>query len=443
VKRSKEQVQEDLEAALAECDNIMQEKNDLEETVRRGRESDELKYETMRRELESNNLELRTTLACGEERRDEQDQEIARLRNQLAQIQEQRRADNEQSSQKKQSLENTVQQLRTQQQQSEAIIAEQATQINDLERSNNDLQATITSQETQMTDIQAQADQQLTAATSANDALNRDINTLRTEHNNALTLAQETLSTVQREMSGKLESAHVQLNELRHETDELLQTKDAIIAELQRKAQKYLDETHRKTSQLEEAQRMKSRLLMAMGLDNGQSTNRATQEPPTGKKRRSSRRERTSLVPQRPERDEDMTDDILDNSLPPQQHTQHDEQDSDSPFGSPIASLGDIGFDVEQAKSASQHTTSRRHHRATAFKIPTMRPIEAPKTIRSPPRRRQSAVVTLQPLTDASGDFVNRDLSRGSPRRKTAGFVSAKEVKLGMMEEGVRWERES
>jgi len=58
-------------------------------------------------------------------------------------------------------------------------------------------------------------------------------------------------------------------------------------------------------------------------------------------------------------------------------------------------------------------------------------------------------------LSDASGEFVNRDLTRGSPRRKTAGFVSAREVKLGMMEEGftgsgrrdrereVRWRNEN
>jgi len=436
LQRSKEQVQEDLEAALAECDTIMQEKNDLEETMQRTRDSDAQKYETMRRELDSRNLELRTILACNEERKDEQDQEIARLRRQLSQMEEQRREDNERSSQEKQALENTIQQLRSQHQQSEAIIADQATQISDLERHNNDLQATITNQETQMADIQAQTDQQLTAATAANDALTRTLDTLRTEHDHATASAQETLSVVQREMGGKLDSAHIQLDELRAQSAEEIHSKDAIIADLQRKAQKYLEQAHKKTSQLEEAQRMKGRLLMAMGLDNGQgqSDSRATQEQPTGgRKRRSSRRERASLVPpHRTEHDEDMTDDILlDDSLAVHQtqHEHDDEQDSDSRFSdSPIPSLAN----TEPTKIASQH----RHARAAAFKIPTMRPTvgEVQKTIRSPPRRRQSTAV---PLSDASAEFVNRDLARGSPRRKTAGFVSAREVKWGMMEAGL------
>ena len=212
------------------------------------------------------------------------------------------------------------------------------------------------------------------------------------------------MSKLHQELDETIRAKDAEIFEFREISSTELRDRDQKLEELQRKALKYLKECELKTVQLEEAQKLKTRLLMALGLDNGEavlsrSTFETTEEkaPPQSRQIHRTRRSKPQIE-----------------TLAARETTEYEDSESEASVASSASSHG--ALTPKRVKQRTSYTT---------FKIPSARQPET--NLRHEPslavRKRYST--GREPLVEASTGALN---FKSGVRRKSE-FVNASKIR--------------
>jgi len=271
VEHVKSRAEDDLVSVSAERAMLTHKIQGLQDQLRYAEEQADETVARMRREYESQKLELSTIIACHVERLDEQEDKLTRTERQLHEsaqlLCEQRASDGSIQESLQRSLESVETALRIE----KATNAEKDSEIGRLTTQEMSLSGNIEHLRQEIQESGTRHEQLISEHQALKDSYERQVGELRAEHDGQIRESTNQLISAQREFEDKRRTYETEQAKARHRNNEEIQSRDQEIQELRQKVQWYSKQCKYKTGELEEAHKLKTRLLTAMGVNANQA----------------------------------------------------------------------------------------------------------------------------------------------------------------------------
>lgn len=314
LRRAKDAIENDFEAAQIEADSIKEKACDLANQLKRAREDLKRELGEASRRHESAKLEMQASLACRTEQMDDQEDEIKSLRVQMQDFKKVRTDESTGWEQQRTALEQKLEAAYAHGE-AEAI---RATRTNEeLAQSKvriEELTVMLESAQTQARESDSALQQAKTDFVELEQSTRQKEKAKDEEHQCRLVELDEHLLSVRQDMEHDLRSFEVELERLKAGYETKLASKDAKLQESRRRVQHLAAQSQQKSRELEEAQKMRAGLMSALGLN-------AAHMPPPQKKTASARvasapssvgaEELNMDIPDEPDREEEEDISIL------------------------------------------------------------------------------------------------------------------------------------